>query len=169
MKHRWILLSALALLACCGVPAGEPHVQADLYAARLYVYQGDRLLREQPLEVSCRALPVGVWTIEADAEGYRVHCPWGDYRLEGCGELPDGCPLDVKGPVEDLLTLRPGSRGAGVYRLQQGLRELGYLDEEPSGLYDTRTQAAVCACCPDWLYRPPHAAAGQSTNPSAID
>lgn len=150
MKHRWMWLGALALLACCGRVAEETHLQADLYAARLCIYQGERLLHEQPLDVACRALPVGVWTLEADGVGYLIRCPWGSYRLEGCGILPSGCQIEVLGPVEAPHALRPGSRGAGVYRLQQGLRALGYLDEEPSGLYDTRTLAAVCACFPAW-------------------
>ena len=42
-----------------------------------------------------------------------------------------------------------GARGAGVYRMQQGLVELGYLDQAPNGLYDARSQAAVYACMGD--------------------
>lgn len=146
MRRRWLLWGALALLACCGSAPGETRVEANLYEGQLCVYEGDRLIRQQPLVSLCHAPPVGSWAIERMGEGYRVDCPWGEYRLEDCGELPPGSRLQVLGPVEEYQALRPGARGAGVFRLQVGLRALGYLDQEPSGLYDARTAAAVCAC-----------------------
>lgn len=156
VKKRWIVWGILGLLACCG-GRGEPVVRVDLYEGRLCVYEGTRLVHEQTLECACAAPPVGSWTLVSEGEdGYRLACPWGEYRLETDARLPAQCRVEVTGPVEDCLSLRPGMRGAGVFRMQQGLCALGYLDEAPTGVYDERTRAAVYACfgAPGALSRP---------------
>ena len=145
VKRKWIAWGLLGLVSCCS-GRGETRVQADLTQGRLCVYQGETQVYEQRLECACEAPPIGEWTLERDGDGYALRCPWGVFRLETDLSLPDSCPVEVLGSVEDCLSLQAGARGAGVYRMQQGLVELGYLDQAPTGLYDARTQAAVYAC-----------------------
>lgn len=150
MKKRWILIAA-AVFACCGADR-TANVQIDLHAQRLQVYRGEELVAEQPIACVCAAPPVGEWVIEGeDANGYRLSCPWGTFYLTMGEQVPVGTRVLVDGPRDELCPVQPGSRGAAVWRMQQGLRELGYLDEEPTGICDARTCAAAYA----WFGREP--------------
>ena len=42
-----------------------------------------------------------------------------------------------------MKILKLGSRGTDVYILQLALNRAGYLNEEPDGIFGTRTQNAV--------------------------
>jgi peptidoglycan hydrolase-like protein with peptidoglycan-binding domain len=91
------------------------------------------------------AVPVSLGAPDETATPEATATPEGTENTEGAdngdGSMPDdSVPQDTQSTFE---ILKPDSSGIPVFKVQMRLRDLGYLNYRPTGLYYTMTQNAV--------------------------
>lgn len=146
-----LAVAAAAVVAAVAVTLGgdeaerAPLVDPALMTEPVQVRQLTREIEAVTAVASRPAIEVGVAPDEPTAVVTAAPLAAGDAVGEGMVVVElDGRPvIALEGVVPSHRDLRPGDEGPDVTAAQAALARLGVLDRDPSGVFDTATEAAV--------------------------